>query len=132
MRMTNPSNPMVGALLGPTIYDSIAADWIDTVSVRLGYEWLATANDTFRLGYVYHPSPVPASTLNPYLDGVLEHAVSTGYTRRWNNWLMSFAYQYSFGPTRYVGQSSLVGGDFNNSSFKAQAHWISVALSRYF
>lgn len=130
--LTNPSNPMVGALLGPTIYDSIAVNWIDTVSVRLGYEWLATRSDTFRLGYVYHPSPAPASTLNPYLDGVLEHAFSTGYTHRWNNWLLSAAYQYSFSPTRHVGQSIIVGGDFNDSTFKAQAHWISLSLSRYF
>jgi long-subunit fatty acid transport protein len=132
LTLTHASNPLVPMLVGPTIYQSIPANWADTVSVRLGYEFFASKNDTFRLGYVYHPSPVPSNTLNPYLDGVLEHAVSTGYTHRWNNWLFSLAYQYSFGPTRYIKESLIVGNDFANSTFNAQAHWISLSLSRYF
>jgi long-chain fatty acid transport protein len=132
LKLTHASNPAVAGLLGPTVYQSIPLNWTDSVSLRLGYEFLATDNDTFRLGYVYHPSPVPSNTLTPYLDGVLDHAASLGYTRRWNDWLLSLAYQYSFGPTRTVQQSIIAGNDFSNSTFKAQAHWISVAVSHYF
>lgn len=132
LTLTNSSVPLITALLGPTIYDSVPLNWKTSVSVRLGYEFLPTEVDTFRLGYVYHPSPVPNNTLNPLVDGILEHAVSTGYTRRIDDWLISLAYQYSWSPTRHVGQSILVGNDFSNSKFKAEVHWISVALSRYF
>lgn len=132
LKLTHASNPIVPAILGPTINQYIPLNWMDTVSLRLGYEFLATDSDTFRCGYVYHPSPSPANTLNPYLDGVLEHAGSVGYSHRWDNWLLNFAYQYSWSPTREITQSIIAGGDFNNSTFKAQAHWISVSLSRYF
>jgi long-chain fatty acid transport protein len=130
--LTKASNPLVTMLLGPKISQSVALNWMDTVSLRLGYEFLATECDTWRMGYAYHPSPVPANTLNPYVDGVLEHAGSLGYTHRWENWLMSCAYQYTWSPNREVTDSILAGGDFDNSRFKAQAHWISVSLSRYF
>ena len=40
--------------------------------MRLGYESDFTEVDTIRFGYVYHSSPSPDSTLNPYLDGVLQ------------------------------------------------------------
>jgi long-chain fatty acid transport protein len=132
LRLTNPSNPMVGALVGPTLTQNIPLNWKQTVSTRLGYEFFATDVDTWRLGYVYHPAPVPSNTLNPYLDGVLVHAFSTGYSRRIDDWLLNFAYQYSFGPEREVGQSLIVGGDFDNSTFKAEAHWISVSIAKYF
>lgn len=132
LTLTNASNPLVGFLLGPKFYDEVPLNWKTSISVRLGYEFLPTDVDTWRLGYVYHPSPVPNNTLNPLVDGVLEHAFSAGYTRRIDDWLLSFAYEYSFAPTRHVGQSIIVGNDFSNSTFKAECHWIAVSLSRYF
>jgi long-subunit fatty acid transport protein len=117
------SNPLVG-----TIPDSFPMNWKDTVSVRVGYEWMANCRDVWRLGYVYHDAPVPTGTLNPYTDGVLEHAFAVGLTRRYEKFLLSLAYQYSFGPERSVGASDIVGGDFSDSTFQAQAHWASGSV----
>ena len=61
--------------------DSLPMRWEDSVSLRLGYEWDSSDVTTWRLGYVYHDSPVPDATLNPYLDGVLEHAFALGVSR---------------------------------------------------
>jgi long-chain fatty acid transport protein len=127
--LTNPNNPIVAGLVGPTVRDTFPLRWHDTVSIRTGYEWLPTWNDTFRLGYVYHRSPVPSSTLNPFLDGVLEHAFSAGYSRRMGRASLNVAYQYSFGHTRHVQTSDIVGGDFNNSTLRAQAHWLSGGIT---
>lgn len=33
-------------------------------------------------------------------------------------------YQYMFGSDRQVGTSSFVGGDFDNSTTSASAHWL--------
>jgi long-chain fatty acid transport protein len=132
LRLTNGSNPLLTALLGPTIHDSIALNWSDSVSVRTGYEYKATEDDVWRVGYVYHPSPVPSNTLNPLVDGVLEHAVSLGYSHQWDSWILNLAYQYSFSPVRSVGESILAGGNFDNSRFKAEAHWISISLVHTF
>jgi long-subunit fatty acid transport protein len=102
-------------------------NWRDTVSLRLGYEWDATDLWTLRTGYVYHEGPAPNSTLNPYLDGVLLHTFSLGFTRQVPRGAVNFAYQYSFAPARHVGASDIVGGDFANSTFTAQSHWINIS-----
>jgi len=126
--LTNPSNPLVAALAGPAIIQSLPMNWRDTVSMRLGYEFLPSRYSTWRAGYVYHSSPVPNSTLNPYTDGVLTHAFSVGHSRRVGRAWLNASYQYSFSPTRQVGTSALAGGDFSNSTFRAQAHWINLGV----
>jgi long-chain fatty acid transport protein len=83
---------------------------------------------TWRAGYVYHDSPVPNATLNPYVDGVLEHAFSLGVSRFYDDAVLNLAYEYAFGNERHVGDSALVGDDFSNSTFDADAHWIAVSL----
>jgi long-subunit fatty acid transport protein len=129
IQLTNASNPLFTALLGPVIRDALPLNWHDTVSLRLGYEWDLTFLDTLRFGYVYHDSPVPENTLNPYVDGVLVHAFSIGYTRGLaRGSLLNLGYQYNWGPERFIGQSVLAGGDFDNSRFRAQAHWAAASI----
>lgn len=129
LNLTNPSNPMVTALVGPAIVQHIPLNWRDSVSMRLGYEWLPTGRDIFRFGYVYHASPSPNSTLNPFLDGVLLNTFSVGYSRRLRGGaLLNAAYQFTFSGVRHVGQSALAGGDFTNSTLQAQAHWASLGI----
>jgi long-chain fatty acid transport protein len=125
MQFSSPSN--LG--LPPVIQNTLPLDWRDSVSLRLGYEFELDDVSIWRVGYVYHASPVPNSTLNPYLDGVLEHAFSIGYSRRYHGVLLNAAYQYSFGPERHVGTSAIIGGDFDNSTFTAQAHWASLGIT---
>jgi len=127
IQLTNPSNPIVGAL-APTIKDVFPLHWQDSVSLRLGYEFQPDDLNTWRAGYVYHNSPAATSTLNPFLDGVLQHAFSAGYSRKLNRAILNAAYQYNFGPTRHVGTSDIVGGDFNNSSLNAQAHFAMLSV----
>jgi long-subunit fatty acid transport protein len=130
MRLTNPSDPTVAALAGPVINDAFPMHWRDTYSVRLGYEWEPVQSRIWRTGYVYHRSPVPDGTLTPYLDGVLEHAVSVGHSRLTKYGWVNLAYQYTWGPTRSVDTSSIVGGDFSNSRLEAGAHWLCISLRR--
>jgi long-chain fatty acid transport protein len=122
VNLTNPSNPMVGALVGPANVQHLALNWRDTVSLRLGYQWSPDTINIFRIGYVYHASPSPTSTLSPYTDGLLTDTFTAGYSRRIGRVYFNAAYQYMFGPTRSVGTSSLAGGDFSNSTLHTQAH----------
>ncbi|HJT31848.1 MAG TPA: outer membrane protein transport protein [Pirellulales bacterium] len=119
---TNASNPLVPMLAGPAIVQNLPLNWRDTVSMRLGYQWMPDDINIFRFGYVYHASPVPNNTLTPFTDGVLLNTFSLGYSRRIGRAYFNAAYQYSFGNTRHVGVSSLAGGDFSNSTLQAQAH----------
>jgi long-chain fatty acid transport protein len=127
---SNPSNPMVPALVpGGVLRDSLAMRWDDSVSLRLGYEWDTSDALTWRVGYVYHDSPVPDATLNPFLDGVLEHALNVGASWCCNQRAtLNLAYQYSFGRERHVADSEIVGGDFDNSTFDADAHWFAASV----
>ncbi len=129
LALSNPSNPVVGALLpGGVLRDSLPMNWEDSVALRIGYEWDSSECVTWRFGYVYHDAPVPDATLNPYVDGVLEHAFSVGVGRDIGHGVLNLAYQYGFHDERRVGQSDLVGGDFSNSTFDADAHWVAVSL----
>jgi long-chain fatty acid transport protein len=128
VNLTNPSNPLVPLLAGTAIPQHVAENWRDTVSLRLGYQWLPDTVNIFRAGYVYHASPAPNNTLTPYTDGILEHAFSLGYSRKIGRAYLNAAYQYSFGPTRYVGTSILAGGDFNNSTLRTQLHIASLGV----
>jgi len=132
IKLHNSSNPLFPALLGPTISDSFALRWRDSVSVRVGYEWFTTNDSVFRAGYVYNSRNLPSATLTPLIPATLEHSFSMGYGWKWNNWQWNFAYQFSFGPVRNVGTSEIVGGDFDNSSIKSQAHWITIGVVRKF
>jgi long-chain fatty acid transport protein len=127
--LANSSNPLVPILAGPTVRDALPLNWTNTCSLRLGYEFLQDDRNIWRAGCVYHSSPSPSSTLNPYTDGVLEYAVSAGYSHKFRRASFNAAYQYSWGHARYVQQSSIIGGDFSNSSLSASCHWISMGFT---
>ncbi len=128
--LSNPSNP---ALAGVSpVRDQFPLQWRDSVSVRTGYEFAVRECDVARIGYVYHRNPIPSSTLTSYIPAILEHTFSVGYGTHWRDYRVDFAYQYSFGTTRYVDNSAILGGDFDNSSVAAQTHWALLTLSRMF
>lgn len=129
----DPSNPAIPPILAGVgeslpVQQDFRLRWTNTVSMRLGYESDFTDFDTIRFGYVYHSSPSPDSTLNPYLDGVLQHAFSIGYSRKMRRAIFNAAYQYTWGPPRHVGTSAFIGGLFDNSNFSADAHFAMLSL----
>jgi long-subunit fatty acid transport protein len=128
LQFYNPTNPLIPLLTPLPIKDALPLNWTNSVSLRLGYEWQPTDLETWRVGYTYHGSPVPDSTLNPYLDGVLEHGFSVGYSRQMRRAVLNLAYQYNFGKQRNVGTSALVGGQFDNTSLNAQAQFAMISL----
>lgn len=132
LKLSDGSNRLFDLILGPKVRDRLPMDWHDSVAFRVGYELFPTSRDVFRVGYAYHDNPIPTATLVPNLAGTLEHALSVGYGHRWDRWRLDLAYQYSWGPTNHVSHSRIIGGDYDNSSVKAQAHWLLVTLSYSF
>lgn len=122
VNLTNPTNPLVGAVVGPANIQHLPLNWRDTVSLRLGWQWSPDALNIYRVGYVYHASPAATATLTPYTDGLLTNTFSAGYSRKIGKVYLNAAYQFMFGPTRTVGTSALAGGDFSNSTLHTQAH----------
>jgi long-chain fatty acid transport protein len=133
IELNDSSNPIFTHYLGPVFNQSIPLDWWDSVSVRTGYEWFYSDASVVRLGYTYNSIVIPSSNLTPWIPAILEHTFSIGWgTKFENNWRLDLAYQFSFGPQRTENTSALVGGDFSSSTYNAEAHWISVALTHTF
>lgn len=128
MTLNDPSNPTVAALGGKEIHDAYPMGWRDSFSFRFGYQWTRRKSRTWRVGYVYHRSPVSNATLNPYTDGVLTHAVSIGLSQPTEYGWVNLAYQFTWGPKRTITNSTIIGGDFDNSTFQASAHWLSISF----
>jgi long-subunit fatty acid transport protein len=131
LRLTNPSNPAFAAL-GPVITDRIPLNWEDGWSVRLGYEYLLTACDVLRAGYIYDTSVIPTTTLTPLIPGTLEHTFTLGYGHQWTHTRFDVAYHFSYGDKLNVGESALAGGEFNNSSVKTWAHTLFLSWQYQF
>jgi long-subunit fatty acid transport protein len=133
VQLSNPTNPLIAPIVQGAggslpLKDVFPIRWRDTVSMRLGYETDWSELTTLRCGYVYHSSPAPDATLNPYLDGILEHAFSLGFSRKLSRATFNAAYQYNFSPTRHVTNSAIIGGDFDNSTMFAQAHFAMLSF----
>jgi len=123
-KLKNGDNPAFDALAGPTPVDKFPLKWHDSYTVRLGGEFFLTPQDTLRAGYIYVTNPVPERTLTPLIPAVLEHAVSAGYGRRFGQVGFDLAYQFSWSSRHHVDSSDVVGGDFDQSSLRAMAHWL--------
>ncbi len=110
--------------------DEVRLAWRDTWTLGLGWELLWTPETTLRLGYTHHPSPAPDTTLTPVIPVTLEHVLSAGLGARFGELQLDLSYQYTFGPTREVERSSLVGGDHDASRLTVRGHAWFVGLTR--
>lgn len=126
--LSNASNPLVRPL--GSVSDRFDLDWKDSISVRAGYEHVLSPTSIGRLGYTYTSPTVPSATLTTFIPATLEHTFSVGYGKLMGDWQVDAAYQYAFGPELEVGQSDIVGGDFDNSDVNAQAHWFYLGFTR--
>lgn len=131
-KLSNGDNPAFDAAAGPVIVDSFPLDWDDNFTIRVGGEVYLSEADTVRAGYIYMTNPVPDSTLTPLIPAILEHSVTVGYGRKFGQFAVDLAYQFSFGERRSVNQSDIVGGDFDNSSIRTMAHWFILGVSARF
>ena len=129
---TEPSNPVFAAVLGPAFPETLPLDWSDSVSLRLGAEKSLGGGRVARVGYVYHPNPIPSETLTPYIQAIVEHSISAGYGWQIGASSIDFAYQVMLGDDQSVGTSAFAGGDFDNSTSSVSAHWFSASLTRRF
>jgi len=91
----------------PLLPDSNAAkNWKDVCAVRLGVEYRVTAPLALRAGFVYDPSPAPASTMGPELPDAdkLDYMVGVGY--KIGAWTIDVAGMYVDKKDRTVNNQS--------------------------
>ena len=94
------ANPQVvpatnGCLGGP---NGAGFGWQDMDVFKIGFEWAADENNTWRFGYSYGEQPIPSSEVlfNILAPGVMEQHMTVGWThRRPNDHVMSFSFMYA-------------------------------------
>jgi long-chain fatty acid transport protein len=129
LTLTDSTNPLFTHVLGPSFHDSIPLNWMDSFSVKVGYEWFYSPHNVFRAGYIYNQPQSPSDTLTPLIPAILEHTFTIGHGTTWGGWRFDIAYQYAFGTERHEDTSALAGGDFSNSTFSSQAHWLMLSAT---
>lgn len=128
-KLSDGDNPFFDGAVGPKVSDTFPLDWKDNIALRVGGEYFLSDEDTLRRGYIFMTNPVPDSTLTPLIPAILQHSVTVGYGRRFGDLRADVAYQFSWGPRRYVETSDVVGGDFDESSVLSMAHWFILGVS---
>ena len=131
LTLQNPSSPLY-QFVAPTIREQLPLNWRSSVSMKLGFEQILPSGGTFRIGYVYHPNPVPTGFLTPFLPATFTNTFTLGYGMALRSWLLDIAWARGFSAGHTVGTSSLIGGDFNNAFIRPQVDVISVSLIRPF
>ena len=132
LHFSDPSNPAFELAGLATLDETLPLNWRDTVSVRVGYERHFGCGRVGRVGYTYHRNPIPAGTLTPYVQSILEHTFTAGYGWCCRDWHVDLAYQFTFGPEVSVARSDLFGGDFDDSRHEAAAHVLLMTLLKQF
>ena len=133
VKLTHGSNAQINALVGSrSLQDEIPLDWKDRFDYRIGIERAITPNFFLRLGYAYSKSPVPDGTLTPLTAAIPENTITAGAGYRWR-WLeVDLAYQWDIPVTRHVGTSTLLDGEYSDSSVRAGIQWVGLTTSVHF
>jgi long-chain fatty acid transport protein len=92
---------------------STALDWEDVLTVKVGVEYKATEKLSFRGGYAYVETPVPAHTLEPGNPDSDQHNFSIGFGYIINKWVIDAFYNAGFFEDRKV-DNAILSGEYEN------------------
>jgi len=131
LELSDGDNATLNGLVGGDAFvERAPLRWDDQWVFRLGTRYRATDGVTLRAGYAYGDNPVPAGTATPLTAAIQEETLGAGADWSAGQWDLSLAYQYAFPSEVRVNDSDLVGGEFDNSSFEIEGHWLSVRVGR--
>ncbi|HLN91251.1 MAG TPA: OmpP1/FadL family transporter [Patescibacteria group bacterium] len=111
----------------PTLFSTNAPkQWQDVVAFRIGAEYRVTAPLSLRAGFVYDPTPVPASTMGPELpdSNKLDYTVGAGY--KIGSWTIDVAGMYIDKKDRTVNNQAVTaaGGTGFNGTWSGGSAWL--------
>lgn len=113
----------------PTLQDYIPLNWKSEFVYRVGLEYAVTQNFFVRGGYAYGGSPVPDSTLTPMTAVIMENTITAGLGYRWRACEFDLAYQYDLPADQHVATSSLLSGEYSNSSTRVSINWLALTMN---
>jgi long-chain fatty acid transport protein len=117
--LTKGTNAAINGLVNSTtLVDGVPLDWKDQYSFHIGAERLVTESSSIRFGYAHGNNPVPSSTLTPLTAAILSNQVSAGFV--YHHGRSTFETSYAFDPTAQekVQHSSLLSGEYDDSTVR--------------
>jgi long-chain fatty acid transport protein len=102
--VSNPIDPLIDGSCGPTSSagclggsDGAGFGWEDMTIVKLGYQWRASDDWTWRFGYSQGDQPIPESEVlfNILAPGVMEQHLTAGFTKMLGGGELNFAFMYA-------------------------------------
>jgi long-chain fatty acid transport protein len=112
--------------------DGIPLQWKDQYGFHAGVERKLTEGTVLRFGYGHENNPVPSSTLTPLTAAVLTNAISTGFAYHHGHSRYEAFYTFRPDSSAYVTQSSLLAGEYNNSSVSVGTQTVGLSYAFQF
>jgi long-subunit fatty acid transport protein len=131
--LTKGTNATINSLVGGnSMQDGIPLQWKDQYGFHVGAERKLTEGTVMRFGYGHENNPVPSSTLTPLTAAVLTNAISTGFA--YHHGRSRYEAFYTFRPesSAHVTQSSLLAGEYNNSSVSVGTQTVGLSYAFQF
>jgi long-chain fatty acid transport protein len=117
----------------PTLFSTDAQkNWKDVCALRLGAEYRVTVPLALRAGFVYDPTPAPASTMGPELPDAnrLNYTVGAGY--KIGPWTIDGAFQYVDKKDRTVNNQSVAALTGFNGTWTGSAWLMGLDVGYHF
>ena len=128
----NGSNAGINAVIGPNIRDALKYDFRDAYTYQFGAEYTPSPRLALRAGYIFSTNPIRNLTLQPTLNGNLQHTISLGAGTKVKGWDVDTAWSHSFFHNQGVTNSDVAGGEFNNSKTGLGADLFFLSLKKQF
>ncbi len=127
--LTEGSNADLNAFLGENFITDVAPlSWRDQDTWHVGLEYLLQSGTKLRFGYEDSEVPVPSVTITPMTAATLDRAVSAGISFQFGGRNIDLAYRYSDSDRFYVGNSGLLGGEYDNTAQTLNLHTVNLSI----
>jgi long-subunit fatty acid transport protein len=132
--LTNGNNPTITAVANnsTTLVDGVPLNWKDQYSFHAGIERMLTESTSLRFGYAYGNSPVPDGTLTPLTAAIMTNQLAAGFAYHRGHSRFDFAYTFDPIAQQQVAQSSLLAGEYNNSTDRVGLQSLTLGYSFQF
>lgn len=131
--LTDGTNPAINGLVGSTtLVDGVPLNWRDQYSFHVGAERGLTESTAVRFGYSYANNPVPSSTVMPLTAAIMSNQISGGLNYHVGPSTLEAAYTFVPMSRSDVAQSSLLSGEYNNSTVRVGTQSVTLNYSLRF
>ena len=132
LSLSNGSNANINRMLGNTGSFNVdfPLEWKNSVSVRIGAEYIINDNITGRVGYAYGSNPVPEQTVFPVFPAIVENHLMLGVSMKVSRSIaIDLAYENALNKKETASATSEIASEYNSSTSQLSENVFHVALS---